>query len=205
MNSPSTARAPAHDEHEEDLRWRLSQLTSQDTVRGMILNGVLEVVRELGDEAAVRQCLDVVGEKKLVDFFSYPSDRHVQTIYMAARLLSDRFSGFENALRAMGHQGTKNFLSSPAGKLMLVLGQGNPKRLINGLPSAFSVAVSSLTSEVKWTGPQSATFILRRDFIPLAYTEGALRPVLENAKVKHFEIRSRQPEPLVGEYDLSWE
>ncbi len=201
MDRPSTA----HNEHEEDLKWRLSQLTPQDTVRGVFLKGIVEVVRELGDEASVRQCLDVVGEQKLVDFFSYPSDRHIRMIYTAARLLSDRFGGFEHALRAMGHQGTKNFLSSAVGKLMLVVGQGNPQRLINGLPPAFSVAVSSLTSEVKWTSPQSATFILRRDFVPLAYTEGALRAVLENAKVKRFEIRPRQPEPLVGEYDLSWE
>jgi uncharacterized protein (TIGR02265 family) len=192
-------------ELEKDLQQRLSLLTPADTARGMFLNGIVEVVRELGNEAAVQQCLDVVGEKKFVDFFSYPSAKHVSMLYTAAALLSERYGGFDNALRAMGYQGTKNFLASTAGKLLLVLGQGNPKRLLNALPSAYAVSVSSLQAEVRWTGPNSAVFILRRDFIPLAYTEGSLKAVFETAKVRGFQVRSRQPEPLLGEYELSWQ
>jgi uncharacterized protein (TIGR02265 family) len=205
MEGKDASRGLAPPGSEEDLRQRLSLLSPADTVRGMLLNGVLEVVRELGDEAAVRQCLEMAGEKKLVDFFSYPAEVHLKMLYTAAQLLSGRYGSFEETLWNMGYQGARNFLSSTPGKLLKVLAQGNPKRLLNGLPSAFSVGGGRLQSTVRWTGPNTATFVLERDFLPLPYTEGVLRAAFEATQVKGFQVRSRQPEPLVGEYDLSWE
>jgi uncharacterized protein (TIGR02265 family) len=190
---------------ERDLQQRLALLTPTDKVRGLFLNGVLDVVRELGDEAVMRQCVESVAEKKFVDFFQYPSNVHLNLVYSAAKLLMGRYGSFEKTLWTMGYQGTKNFFTSAVGKTMVVLAQGSPKRLLTALPSAFSIAVTSLEGEVRWTGPNSGVFILRHDFIPLMYTEGALQAVFENAKVKRFQIHASQPEPLVGEYTVNWE
>ncbi len=203
MAHPSTAQSPAPIDRQEDLRQRLASLSPEDFVRGMILNGVMEAVRVLGDEALVRQCQDLLGEKRLVDFFCYPAHKHLQLIYTAASLLEARHGGFEKALWSMGYHGGKNFLSSAPGKVLL-LGQGNFKRLLSTLPTAFSVGSNRLKSEVRWTGPTSALFILQHDFIPPAYTEGTLQ-ALELAKVKGLRVRSRQSEALVGEYELTWE
>ncbi|HEX8439182.1 TIGR02265 family protein [Archangium sp.] len=203
MGNPSIAQAPAHIDRHEDLRQRLTLLKPEDTVRGVILNGVMEAVRVLGDETLVRQCLDVVGEKRLVDFFSYPSHKHLQLIYTAAGLLDARYGSFEKALWLMGYHGGKNFLSSTPGKVLL-LGQGSFKRLLEAVPTAFSVGGNGLKSEVRWTGPTSAVFILDRDFIPPAYTEGTLQS-LEISKVKGLRVRWRPTETLVGEYELTWE
>jgi uncharacterized protein (TIGR02265 family) len=203
MGNPSNAQSPAHIDRQEDLRQRLASLKPGDTVRGMILNGVLEAVRTLGDEAMVRQCLELLGEKRLVDFFSYSSHKHLQLIYLAAGLLETRHGGFEKALWLMGYHGGKNFLSSVPGKVMM-LGQGSFKRLLEAVPMAFSVGANGLKSEIRWTGPNSALFILERDFIPPAYTEGTLQS-LEVTKVKGLRVRSRQSGTLVGEYELTWE
>ena len=205
MNDSSAAGGSVHPGSEEDLRQRLALLAPTDNVRGMLLNGILEVVRERGDEAAVRQCLEAAGEKTLVDFFTYPSSVHLRMLYTAARLLSDRYGGFEQALGALGYQGARNFLASIPGKLLMVLAQGNPKRLINALPSAFNVGGSHLKIDVRWTGPHSAVFVFQRDFIPLVYTEGVLRAAFEAAQVKGFQVRSRQLESLASEYEMSWE
>ncbi|WP_158502062.1 TIGR02265 family protein [Vitiosangium sp. GDMCC 1.1324] len=205
MKNPDVPRGATLTEFEEEQRRRMALLTPADTARGLYLNGVLEVVRELGSETAMRQCLEAAGEKKFVDFFSYSSRAHLALVYTAAKLLHDKYGGFEKTLWHMGYKGTKNFFASAVGKTMLVVAQGSPKRLLTALPAAFSVSVSTLQGEVRWTGPNSATFILKRDFMPLMYTEGALQAVFENAKVQNFQMRSREPEPLVGEYMLSWE
>ena len=205
MNDPSTARDPVHPGSEEDLRQRLSLLTPTDNARGMLLNGILEVVRELGDEAAVRQCLEAAGEKKLVDFFTYPATVHLQMLYTAARLLNTRYGGFERAMEALGYQGARNFLASTPGRLMIVLAQGKPKRLVEALPSAFTVGGSHLKIAVRWKGPNNVVFVFQRDFIPLVYTEGTLRAAFEAAKVKGFQVRSRQLESFGSEYELSWQ
>lgn len=205
MRDPDAAEGVTLAEFEGDLRWRMSLLTSEHTARGLYLNGVLDVVRELGSEAAVRQCLEAAGEKRFVDFFSYSSRAHLALVQTAAKLLRDRYGSFEKTLWHMGYQGTKSFFASAVGRTMVVVAQGNPRRLLNALPAAFSLSVSTLRGEVHWTGPNSAVFILRQDFMPLAYTEGALHAVFENAKAKNFQVKSREPEPLVGEYTLSWE
>jgi uncharacterized protein (TIGR02265 family) len=190
-------------ELENDLHHRLALLSPEDKVRGIILNGVLEIVRTLGNETMVRQCLDSVGEKKFVDFFTYPSHLHLRFVYAAADLLCERFGSFEKTLWNMGYQGGKYFLSSAPGKI-LMLGQGSMQRLLSVVPSAFSLANNSLQGEVKWTGPRSALFLLKHDFLPLVYTEGTLQS-LDTAKVKGLRVKSRQVEPLVGEYELTWE
>jgi len=90
-------------------------------------------------------------------------------------------------------------------RLLLVTAQGDAWRLLNALPSAYAVGASTLEPGVQWLGATTAVFTLKRDFIPPPYTEGILRAVFEAAKVKGFQVRTRQTQPLAGEYDLKWE
>lgn len=191
-------------ELEKELQHRLSLLTPDDTVRGLMLNSVLDVVRELGSEALARQCLDAVGEKKLVDFFLYPSRMHLELLYTAAGLLYARYGSLEKTLWNMGYQGGKNFFASTPGKLMM-LGEGDIHRLLKALPTAFSVAGGMLKSEVVVTSPWTAVFILHRDFIHPAYTEGTLQSALEFGHAKGLRVKWRPSATLVSEYDLAWD
>lgn len=203
MSNPSEPPESANVDLEAELRHRLSLLSPQDTIRGMILNGVLESVRKLGGEAVAQQCLSAVGEKKFVDFFKYPSRIHLEFIYKAAALLDARYAGFEKALWHMGYQGGMSFLASAPGRILL-LGQGSIRRVLGVVPAAFSVVGSTLESEVRWTGAKSAIFILKRDFIPPAYTVGTLQ-CLETVNVKGLRVRALPSEPLVGKYELAWD
>lgn len=188
----------------QELQHRLSLLTPADTVRGVFINGVLEVARTLGGDALAQRCLEVTGEEKFVDFFNYSSAAHLRAIYHTGSWLLDRYGDFDSALWQMGHVGTHGFFASPVGKTMRMISGGNPRRLLQSLPRAFSVAGATLVSELRWQGPQSAVFTLKRDFIPTAYTEGVMHAVLEQAKVKHIQVHSHQPQPLVSEYTVDW-
>lgn len=204
VSDQSTTRGPGQVEPDKELKYRLSLLTPEDTIRGLMLNSVLRVVRELGGAELAHQCLDVVGEKKFVDFFLYPSRLHLELLYTAAGLLEARHGGFEKTLWIIGYQGVKNFFASTPGKLML-LGRGDIHRLLKALPSAFSVAGGMLKSEVVVTSPWSAVFVLHRDFIHPAYTEGTLQSVLEFGHVKGLRVKWRPSATLVSEYELAWE
>lgn len=193
------------EESDPELRERLALLTPADTVRGLFLNGVLEVVRKLGSDDLVRQCLEASGEQRFVEFFTYSSAVHLRVIYRAARLLGERYGGFDKALWQMGHEGAVGYFSSALGKTLLLLGRGDPRKLVSALPQAFSLSSAALQSTLEWTGPKSALFLLKRDIIPTAYTEGVLHGLLEQAVVKRFHVSSRKPSPLSGEYSLSWE
>jgi uncharacterized protein (TIGR02265 family) len=188
---------------DEELNQRLSLILPEFKVRGMLLNGVLEVVRQLGSEAAMQRCLEASGEKRFVEFFQYPSSILLRMLYTAARLLSDEYGGFEGALRKMGHKGAMNFLSTPVGRVLVLTIQKNPKRLMNNMPSAFRAA-SSMECAVAWKGPSHAVFTMKRDFIPLAYTEGALLVVKDITTAQGVMISSRYTQDFDSEYEVSW-
>lgn len=188
-----------------DLERRLSLATREDTARGMFFNGVLDAVRTLGGEAAVARCLEASGEKKFVDFFNYPVAAFLELAYAAAEVMGPRFGGFEGALRRMGVQATTDFLSSTAGKTLLLLAAGSPKRLVGNLHSGYRAAVSYGERGVSWTGDKSGLFTMKRDFMPPAYHEGTLQAVIEAVGGSQVKVQGRQVGLLDTEYTLSWQ
>ncbi|MGZ3457040.1 MAG: hypothetical protein ACXU86_00900 [Archangium sp.] len=46
--------------------------TSEDTIRGMLFNGTLEVLQSL-----VKRCVEASGEARFLDFFSYRGAQEV--------------------------------------------------------------------------------------------------------------------------------
>jgi uncharacterized protein (TIGR02265 family) len=85
----------------------------------------------------------------------------------------------------------------------LVTIQKNPRRLMSNMPAAFRAA-SNMECAVSWKGPNHAVFTMKRDFIPLAYTEGALRVVQDFTTAKDVTVSSRYVQDFDSEYEVSW-
>ena len=177
-----------------------------DTIRGLFINGLLEGVRALGDEALVRRCVEEAGgEEPFLDFFMYPLGMDLRLTYTAVSLLAERTGkSLEEAFELLGRRATADFLGSVMGRTLRLLAGGNPRRMLSGLPTAYSVSVSFGERKVVWTGPRSARFSMRREFLPTSFHEGTLRAVLESVNVWG-RVQGRQLSLLDAEYEISWE
>jgi uncharacterized protein (TIGR02265 family) len=189
---------------EEDLRWRLSSLQPTDAVGGLLFNSVLGVVRRLGSEATVKHCLEASGETRFLDFFRYPTRAFLQLLYAAARSLSEKFGGFEQALWWLGYEVTAGFLSSTMGKALLMLMGGGPRRLLEAVPTSYRMITSHVKCTVSMEGSKSAILRFEHDVMPHPYMEGGFVALLDAAKVKDGKVCLRQPGPSRSEYELSW-
>ncbi|MBJ6766093.1 DUF2378 family protein [Myxococcaceae bacterium JPH2] len=189
----------------KDLSMRLSLALKEDTARGLFFNGAVGAVRALGGDTAVDQCLGAAGEKKFVDFFNYPVAAFLRLAYTAAQLMGPQLGGFDATLRRMGTQATSDFLSSTAGKTLLLLAGDSPKRLVSNLPSGYRAAVSYGERSVEWTGERMGRFVMKRDFMPPSYHEGVLQAVIEAQGGRAVQVRGRQTGALDTEYELSWQ
>lgn len=188
-----------------ELDERVSLATREDTARGLFFNGALGAVKVLGGESALQRCLDAAGEKKYVDFFNYPVASFLKLAFTAAQVMGPQLGGFDSALRRMGVQATTDFLSSAAGKTLLLLASNNPKRMVGNLHSGYRAAVSYGERGVKWTGDTSGVFTMKRDFMTPAYHEGVLQAVIEAVGGKQVQVHGKKTGPLDSEYSLSWQ
>jgi uncharacterized protein (TIGR02265 family) len=189
----------------KDLEARLALATKDDTARGLFFNGVVGAVRVMGGDSAVERCLAASGEKKFIDFFNYPVAAFLRLSFSAAQLMGPKFGGFDGALRRMGVVATQDFLSSAAGKTLLLLAADSPKRLVGNLHAGYRAAVSYGERGVTWTGDKTGLFFMKRDFMPPPYHEGTLQAAIEAVGGKQVQVLGRQTGPLDTEYTLSWE
>jgi len=188
-----------------DLQARLALATTEDTARGLFFNGVMGAVRVLGGDAAVVPCLAASGEKKFIDFFNYPVSAFLRMSFTAAQVMGPQLGGFNGALRRMGVVATQDFLSSTAGKTLLLLASDSPKRLVGNLHAGYRAAVSYGERGVTWTGDKTGVFFMKRDFMPPPYHEGTLQAAIEAVGGKQVQVQGRQTGPLDTEYSLSWQ
>ncbi|MCP3165734.1 DUF2378 family protein [Myxococcus qinghaiensis] len=202
MKQPSDALEP---HLARELEERVSLATREDTARGLFFNGVLGAVKVLGGEGAVQRCLAVAGEKKYIDFFNYPVAAFLRLSFTAAQVMGPQLGGFDPALRRMGVQATSDFLSSAAGKTLLLLAGNSPKRMLGNLHSGYRAAVSYGERGVKWTSETSGVFTMKRDFMTPAYHEGVLQAVIEAMGGKQVHVSGKKTGPLDAEYTLSWQ
>ncbi|MGE6764017.1 DUF2378 family protein [Corallococcus interemptor] len=189
----------------QDLEKRLALATPDDTARGMFFNGALNAVRILGGDAAVEKCLAAVQEKKFVDFFNYPVSGFLKLSFTGAQLMGPQLGGFDAMLRKMGTQATTDFLSSAAGKTLLLLAGDSPKRLVTNLPTGYRAAVSYGDRSVEWSSDRAGKLLMKRDFMPPAYHEGVLQAVIEALGARGVQVKGRQTGPVDTEYTLSWQ
>ncbi|CAM4521782.1 DUF2378 family protein [Corallococcus exiguus] len=190
---------------EADWAVRRMAATELDTARGMFFLGVLETVRTDVGEEAVAACRAVTDERRFVGFFNYPVASFLKLAQVAARQLSPRWGGFDEALRQMGMQATRSFLESAVGRTFLLLAAGDPRKLVTNLPSGYQMAVSYGERTVDWKGEGDALFVMRRDFMPPAYHEGVLREVLTMVGARNPRVHGRKLGLLDTEYHITWE
>jgi uncharacterized protein (TIGR02265 family) len=81
---------------------------------------------------------------------------------------------------------------------------GSPRKLLQSLGDAYRTAVSYGERYPLWTGDTSARFIMRRDFMPATFHEGALQSALEAVGAREVRVYGRQVALLDSEYELSW-
>lgn len=188
----------------QELERRLALAVPGHTMRGFFFNGALAAVRGLGDDA-VRRCLEAGGETSFTSFFNYPVTAYLRVIYTAAWLLQERHGGFEAAMRHVGYMAAPPFLSSALGKALLSVTQGNPRLLLNSLPTAYRAAVSYGECEVRWTGLRSGLLVTRHDFMLHLIHEGALRALFEVLGTQGVQVSGRQVGTLDNEIAFSWQ
>jgi uncharacterized protein (TIGR02265 family) len=204
MVSLSTAAAPAAFAA-PGLDQLLVLAKPDDTCRGMFFNGLFDLAQAFGGAEARARCVAVAGERRYVDFLSYPVADFLRTLFTAAELLSPRWGGRDAAFHEFGRRSVDVFLGSSVGRTMLALAGHEPKRLLNSYPRACKAALSYGERTVEWLGPQQARMVVRRDFLPTVYVEGALSAVLERSSAQSLEIRGRRVGVLDVDYDIRWE
>lgn len=190
---------------ERHLERNLALTKPEDTARGMFFNGAVDAVKTLAGEEVAQRCRAATGERKHIDFFSYPVSSFLKMCLAANVQVGVRLGGCEKLLRRIGQQLTHDFLSSMAGKTAILLAGGSVKRLLGQLPSSYRAAVSYGDRALLWTGEQSGRFIIQHDFMPPAYHEGVLLGVMDAAGVRPVLVRGRMTGTLDSEYELSWE
>jgi uncharacterized protein (TIGR02265 family) len=189
----------------KQLEQRLALAGPEDTCRGIFFNAVLDGVKALAGAEMEARCREATGQRKFVDFFSYPVSGFIQMSLLVVEVLGPKMGGAWQVLRWMGEQSTESFLSTVAGKTALMLAGTNVKRLISHLPSSYKASLSYGERTVVWTGERSGRFVFKRDFMPAAYHEGAIAKAVERAKVRNIQVRGRETGPLDTEYELTWD
>ena len=189
---------------DEELKWRLSLISQDDLMRGLFHNSLLAMVRRLEGDEAVKQCLEVCGEARFLDFFNYAHHTYIKLLYASARRLSERFGGFERAMWEIGYDGGKSFYASAAGKVLILMAQGDPRRLLSNIPTGMQTASKHVDLKVTLTGPRSGVLV-KHEVMPRLHTEGGLQAMCEVAKVKGAKVTSRPLSPTDNEYEVTWD
>jgi uncharacterized protein (TIGR02265 family) len=193
---------------ESEYERRIRLATAEDTARGLFFNGVLSAVVSLGGDSALKQCHTQLNDKRFerrfTDFSSYPVSDFLRLALAATRVLSPKLGGPESTQPRLGMQATNDFLSSMAGRTLLLLSGDSPKRLIGNLASGYRSAVSYGERIVSMQGDHGARVVMKRDFMLPLYNEGVLRALLESVHAKNPHVRARPIGQLDCEYELSW-
>jgi uncharacterized protein (TIGR02265 family) len=204
MNGPIPAPPSQGLGSKQDLEQRLAALQPKETTRGFLFNATLEEVKAQGSAAALKRCVDASGGGSFTAFFSYPVGTLLKLVYAAAWELGNQYGGFEGALQHLGFRAAPRFLDSTAGKMLMSLVGKDPKRLIDGLPSAYKTAWEHGSCALEWTGPQSGRFTYRDNVIPYPYFVGSVQQVLSVAKLPQAQVRGRQVSLTECEVEFSY-
>jgi uncharacterized protein (TIGR02265 family) len=205
MSMQAVALMDSPSEWERDLVWRMSQARPEDTARGVLFKGTLEAVRALGDESAVRCCLEASGEERFVDVFSYPIRSLLRMLSCAASQLAPGYGGGEGALRELGRRANADYLASPLGRAVKVLTHGSPRRMMESAPDIYRQTMSFGALSVEWTGLSSGRVVRRGDFLPAACQQGVLENLLCATVGRRAWVRREWVDGLDGGFAFAWE
>jgi uncharacterized protein (TIGR02265 family) len=190
---------------QQELERRLALMGPQDTLRGFFFNGALEQVRLLGDPVAWRRCVEAAGGERFMAFFTYPMSAFIPLLYAAAGVLSEGRGALHTALWHLGREIVPHYLESSAGQVLVLMARGNPRWLLQGLPSAFRTAVLHGECSVEWLSSTHGRLVFQGCTLPAEYYEGAVRGVFESTRLAWATVSARQVSLLVTEVDVSWD
>lgn len=191
---------------ERQLRHRMAMTSPTDTAHGMFFSGVLETVRTLGGSEAADRCQEVSERRRFIASLPYPVSGLLRMMLVAVKELGPRAGGGSAVLRRMGRQAAHDFLRAPAGRTMLVLSEGSPRRLLQQLPSSYRTAVSYGERRMIGFPPGNmGRFVTQGDFMPPAYTKGLLQGVLEESGARNVSVMGSAVGLLDCEYELAWD
>lgn len=187
-----------------NLEQLLTFTTPMDTCRGMFFNGLLDAVHALGGDEARARCFAAAGEKRFVDFFSYPMTDFIRAVFTAVELLAPEHGGHDAVMRQLGRRATEDFLHSTVGKTMMALAGTEPFRLLSSFPSAYRASLSYGERSVTRLGEQRVRLSVRRDFMPVEYNEGVLRAAMAQSTARELHVEWHRLAPLDVDYDIRW-
>jgi uncharacterized protein (TIGR02265 family) len=191
---------------EQDVEQRLRLVSPQITTRGFLLAAVLKAVRELGgDEQVVRSCLEASGEKEFVELFNYPTSALLRMLAAAARGLSTRYGGFEEALRQLGRKGGESNMASSMGRSAQLMTARDPKRLLGTMQTLYNIAMSYSEPLVVWKGPTQGVLVVQQTYTPVPYHEGGAQEIARRLGLEQVKVRGRATGALSLELHFSWD
>ncbi|MBM7113636.1 TIGR02265 family protein [Archangium primigenium] len=188
-----------------ELERRICLSSPDHTLKGLFLNGTMDVLHALGEHDLARRCLTDSGETRFLDFFNYPVAMHYRMVATALPVLAEAYGGSEEALRQLGRLVGHRFLRLGAGKVMLSLRPLSPRQLQSTLPVAWRTSVSFGEYAVRWMGPQCGRLISRHDFMPYPFHEGVMQTSLELWGGRSVRVSGRQTGGLDSECDFWWQ
>jgi uncharacterized protein (TIGR02265 family) len=204
-NELGGGNAPPY-EVEQDLEQRLRLATPEHTTRGLLFTATLNMVRELGgDEALVRQCQEASGEKEFLDFFHYPTSSLLRLLAAAARGLSGRYGGIEEALRQLGRKSAERYMGSVVGMSAHVMTAMDPSHWVTALQQIYKFLMPYAEPKVLLQERKRGILAIKSTFTPLPYHEGGVLAVAERLGLKNVKVRARGTGALSIELDLSRE
>jgi uncharacterized protein (TIGR02265 family) len=189
----------------EELEERLRLVRPDDTVRGFVLNTLLDTVREEAEPAALQRCLAATGEKSPLPFFSYPFRALLRLQYTAAWELSAKYGGVEEALRHLGRRTAPDFLQSAVGHMLLGVAGLDVKRLIGGIPVAYPTVYSHGSCTLSWPAPHTGRLFFNGNLIPPPFMEAAVFQVLRAIHPPGLEVQARRLGPTQNELLIRWD
>lgn len=190
----------------QDLNARLALCTSDDRVRGMMINEVLKLTESKAGAGARAEAAKVLpAGVQHRDLVSYPITDLMRLMYRSAELLEAGYGSHVEALQACGGATVEAFSRTPAGRMLFsVVALAGPTQILKGAGIGYRSVVTYGKREYEATGPRSGVMRMSNDMQPVAYHVGVLLAVLR--AVGHTAKVVARPLTLdSAEYDISWD
>ena len=203
MNELSLTPRHAESGAAQELERRLALVGPRDTTRGFLFGTALEAVKRQTSAAALKRCVDVAGSHQFTAFFAYPISTLLKLTYAAARELRGLHGGFDGAMRHLGFHAAPRFLDSAAGRMMLSFVGRDPRRLFEGMPTAYRTAWEHGGCALAWTGLRRGR-LQYTNALPAAYFVGSVQQMLMSAGLQG-TVTSQQNHLTEFTVDFSWQ
>lgn len=180
---------------------RVALASPEDRVRGLFFHGLRAAAERCRCQSACTFAAQLEAAA-WVPFINYAVATFLPLGFHAAALLGG--PSLDDGFRALGRQGTRDFLCCAVGRTLVALSRGNPRRLMNALPTGYRSAVSYGERTVTWLGPAECRFSMRRDFMPPAYHEGVILEAMAAIGVHTAQAQGTALGPLDVDYHVRW-